>query len=168
MFRRFMLTTAAAALLIGSAAAQPTPQSNPAPPMQKQEPMRGERQFITQQAADQWLVSGTDVIGANNERIGVIGDILLDRNGRVVAYVIDVGGFLGIGTRHVALSPASFQIQPATDREMMRLRLTMTRDELKNAPQFKEASTRPAPTTGQAPPRDRAPTSPPAAPPVQR
>jgi hypothetical protein len=31
-------------------------------------------------------VSGTDVIGADNENIAVVGDILLDRSGRVVAF----------------------------------------------------------------------------------
>jgi hypothetical protein len=36
----------------------------------------------------------------------------------------------------------------------------MTKDELKNAPEFKAASTRPTPTTGQAP--QRAPATPPA------
>ena len=126
------------------------------------------RQFVTQQTADQWLASkfkGTDVIGSNNEKIGDVNDILFDRNGRVVAYVVGVGGFLGIGTKDVALAPAAFQVQPATDREDMKLRLAMTRDELKNAPEFKATSTRPAPTTGQAPPRDRAPATPPPAPP---
>ena len=151
MFKRLMVTTAAAALLVGSAAAQQTPPAKQVPPIQKQE--QSERQFITQSTADQWLISGTEVVGANNEKIAVVGDVLVDHNGRVVAYVMDVGGFLGIGARHVALSPASFQIQPATDRELMRLRLAMTRDELKKAPEFKAPSTRPAPTTGQAPPR---------------
>ena len=107
------------------------------------------------QAADQWLASkfkGTDVIGSNNEKIGDVNDILFDHNGKVMAYVVGVGGFLGIGAKDVALAPAAFQMQPATDREDMKLRLAMTRDEFKNAPEFKAASTRPAPTTGQAPP----------------
>ena len=79
---------------------------------------------MTQQAADQWLATkfkGTDVIGSNNEKIGDVNDMLFDQNGRIVAYVVGVGGFLGIGQKDVALAPAAFQVQPATDREEIKL-----------------------------------------------
>jgi len=174
MLKKLMMTTAAAALVAGSAIAQtPAPDAPKAPPMQKTEPMpapgasaaEGSRQFVSVQATDQWLATkfkGTDVIGSNNEKIGDVTDLLIDQNGRIVAYIVGVGGFLGIGQKDVALAPVAFQVQPATDREELKLKLAMTRDELKNAPEFKAASTRPAPTTGQAPPRDRAPATPPA------
>jgi hypothetical protein len=172
MLKRFMITTAAAALVVGSAMAQaPAPDSPKSPPMQKSEttPTPGaagaSRQFVTQQSSDQWLATkfkGTDVIGSNNEKIGDVSDLLIDQNGRIMAYIVGVGGFLGIGQKDVALAPAAFQVQPATDREALKLKLAMTRDELKNAPEFKAAASRPAPTTGQAPPRDRAPATPPA------
>lgn len=175
MLKKLMITATSAALLASAAVAQQTP---PVAPPAKQETMppaatkspTGTRQFITQQATGQWLSTkfmGTDVIGANNEKVGDVNDIVFDRDGRIVAYVVGVGGFLGIGTKDVALSPSAFQVQPETDREALKLRLSMTRDELKSAPEFKVASSRPAPTTGQAPPRDRAPTTPPAVPPVR-
>ena len=83
--------------------------------------------------------------------------------------MVGVGGFLGIGSKDVALSPTSFQIQPANDRENMKLKLAMTKDELKNAADFKpykeptrtSAGDAGSPTTGMAP-RDRAPATPPA------
>ncbi len=174
MLKKLMMTTAAAALVAGTAIAQaPAPDSPKAPPMQKTEPMpapgasaaQGSRQFVSVQASDQWLATkfkGTDVIGSNNEKIGDVTDLLIDQNGRIVAYIVGVGGFLGIGQKDVALAPAAFQVQPASDREELKLKLAMTRDELKNAPEFKAASTRPTPTTGQAPQRDRAPATPPA------
>jgi hypothetical protein len=130
-------------------------------------PTQGARQFITEQGPNQWLASqfkGTDVIGSNNEKIGDVNDVLFDDGGRVMAYVIGVGGFLGIGQKDVALAPTAFQMQPRTDREEAKLRLAMSRDELKNAPEFRTKSSRPAPTTGQAPPRDRGPAAPPASP----
>jgi hypothetical protein len=165
MLKRLMITTAAAALVVGSAAAQQTPPPSKAPPMQKSETMpnaQGSHQFITTQAENQWLASkfkGTDVMGANNEKIGDVTDVLFDQSGRVLAYVIGVGGFLGIGQKDVALAPDSFRV--TNDSNEMKLTLAMSRDELKNAPEFKARSTRPAPTTGQAPPRDRAPVAPP-------
>jgi hypothetical protein len=177
MFKRLMISTAAASLVVGSVAiAQTTPPATDKTPPARTEPMPpaatpktdGARQFITMQEANQWLASkfkGTDVIGSNNEKIGDVSDMLFDNNGRVLAYVVGVGGFLGIGQKDVALAPTAFQMQPATDREEMKLRLAMSRDELKNAPEFKLRTDRPAPTTGQAP-RDRSPTTPPATPPA--
>ncbi len=166
MLRRLMISTAAAALVVGSAVAQQSPPMEKAPPakappaaqtdMPKSDAPAG-RQFVTQQTADQWLASkfrGTDVIGTNNEKIGDVNDILFDRNGRILAYVVGVGGFLGIGAKDVALAPTAFQVE--MDRNEVKLKLAMTRDDLKNAPEFKVHSERPAPTTGQAP-RDRAP-----------
>lgn len=171
MLKRLMMTSAAAALVVGSAVAQaPTPDTSKSPPAQKSETMpqagaQGSRQFVTSQSSDQWLATkfkGTDVIGSNNEKIGDVNDILFDRNGKVLAYVIGVGGFLGIGAKDVALAPAAFQVEPATDKDELKLKLAMSRDELKNAPEFKPAASRTAPTTGQAPQRDRAPATPPA------
>ena len=69
-----------------------------------------------------------------------------------------LGGFLGIGSKEVALVPASFQVQPATDKDNLKLKLAMSKDELKQAPDFKAyspprtaAGGTGSPTTGQAP-----------------
>ena len=51
---------------------------------------------------------GSNVYGANNENVGDIKDILLERDGRVAAMVIGVGGFLGIGEKNVALPFEAF------------------------------------------------------------
>lgn len=46
---------------------------------------------------------GTTVYGANDERVGEIGDVALSADGKIDAYIIDVGGFLGVGEKEVAL-----------------------------------------------------------------
>jgi len=177
MLKKLMITTAAAALLTGSALAQSPPTSSPAPAAR----VEASGKFITEQTADQFLATkfkGTDVMGANNEKIGDVADLLFDKDNRILAYVISVGGFLGIGAKDVALTPATFKILPPTDRENMKLQLSMTKDELKAAPEFKPynpprtaaGGSGSAPTTGQGP-RERAPvTAPPvtAPPPAQR
>ena len=33
-------------------------------------------------------------------------DILFDKNGKIEAYIVSVGGFLGIGAKDVALAPS--------------------------------------------------------------
>jgi hypothetical protein len=48
-------------------------------------------------------LKGVEVIGLDIKRIGEIEDVLVDRTGRVAAVVIEVGGFLGIGEKHVAV-----------------------------------------------------------------
>jgi hypothetical protein len=39
----------------------------------------------------------------NNDKVGAIDDVLIDHAGKSMAVVVDVGGFLGIGTHRVAL-----------------------------------------------------------------
>lgn len=61
---------------------------------------------MTQQQPGQWLASkliGTTVVSANNESIGDVNDVLMDRGGQSVAVVVGVGGFLGIGEKNVAV-----------------------------------------------------------------
>jgi sporulation protein YlmC with PRC-barrel domain len=160
MLKKLMITTASLALLTSAAIAQTPDQTQPAPTAAT----AAKGQVITEQKPDQMLATkfkGTDVIGSNNEKIGDVNDMLFDKDGKILAYVVGVGGFLGIGTKDVALSPMSFQIVPANDKESMKLKLSMTKDELKTAADFKphkETTT----TTGQAPSRDRAPMTPPA------
>jgi sporulation protein YlmC with PRC-barrel domain len=159
MLKKLMITTASLALLTSAAIAQTPDQTQPAPPSAT----AAKGQVITEQKPDQLLASklkGTDVIGSNNEKIGDVSDMLFDKDGKILAYVVGVGGFLGIGTKDVALSPTSFQIVPANDKESMKLKLSMTKDELKTAADFKPFK-EPTTTTGQAPSRDRAPMTPP-------
>ncbi len=46
---------------------------------------------------------GTTVYGANDENIGEIGDVMLTTDGKVDSVIIDVGGFLGVGEKEVAV-----------------------------------------------------------------
>ena len=46
---------------------------------------------------------GLDVYNDNNEKLGDVNEIILDKNGKVTAVVIGVGGFLGMGEHDVAV-----------------------------------------------------------------
>src|SRR5262249_8708187 len=98
----------------------------------------------------------TDVLGANDEKIGDVSDILFDKDGKVLAYVVSVGGFLGIGSKQVALAPTAFQLVPGdkAKNESDKLRLSMTKDQLKQAANF-EPYNPPRTTTGMAPSSSR-------------
>lgn len=56
---------------------------------------------------------GTAVIGTGGQRVGTVRDILIDRDGRVTAVTVDVGDFLGIPTKTVALASRSLRFVPA-------------------------------------------------------
>jgi sporulation protein YlmC with PRC-barrel domain len=63
-------------------------------------------QFMTQMQQNQWRGSkliGLDIYGANNEKIGDVNEVLIDRQGNADAIVVGVGGFLGIGEKDVAI-----------------------------------------------------------------
>jgi sporulation protein YlmC with PRC-barrel domain len=159
MLKKLMITTASLALLTSAAIAQAPDQTQPAPSGAS----ATKAQVVTEQKSDQLLASklkGTNVMGSTDEKIGDVSDILFDKDGKVLAYVVGVGGFLGIGSKDVALSPQSFQIVPANDRESMKLKVAMSKDELKSAAEFKPYK-EPSSTTGQSPSRDRAPMTPP-------
>jgi hypothetical protein len=67
---------------------------------------------LTKAAAGQMLASdirGTRVRGGEGEDIGEIADILIDRDGRVAALIVGVGGFLGIGEKYVAIPLQAFE-----------------------------------------------------------
>src|SRR3954463_5616839 len=76
----------------------------------------GKAHFVTKQTQDQWLATkfkGTDVIGTDDKKIGDVSDMLFDKDHKIIAYIVGVGGFLGIGQKDVAIDPASFQMVPA-------------------------------------------------------
>ena len=56
-------------------------------------------------------LDGAWVYNSDNESIGEIGDIILDADGKVEAFYLDVGGFLGIGEKEVAVSAADLDFR---------------------------------------------------------
>ena len=63
---------------------------------------------MNQTATQAGLWQGSKVIGLNvyndqNEKIGSIKDLMLDKSGKIESAVIGVGGFLGMGERDVAV-----------------------------------------------------------------
>jgi sporulation protein YlmC with PRC-barrel domain len=153
-----MITTAITGLMIGSAMAQANNTvSNPAPaPANKSAASTPatspSAKFVNSQKSDQYLASnfkGTDVVGSDNQKIGDVSDILFDKDGKIEAYVISVGGFLGIGSKDVALAPSAFQVLPGdkSKNESDKLKLSMTKDQLKQAANF-EPYHAPSSTTG--------------------
>jgi sporulation protein YlmC with PRC-barrel domain len=71
-----------------------------------------------------------------NSKIGDIEDVLIDKDAKVVALVIGVGGFLGLGEKHVAV-PYDAVRMTTKDSNKWYLVMNSTKDALKNAPGYK-------------------------------
>src|SRR3712207_1083195 len=79
-------------------------------------------QFMTKMETTQMMASdliGTRVVSANNESIGDINDVIVDRNGQIMAAVVGVGGFLGIGEQDVAPSVKRLEFMNAQQAPAM-------------------------------------------------
>lgn len=170
-----------ASAAFGAAAfAQNAQQSQSQPSQQKpaaQEPAQTQRQsgaaqaskpvqYYTQRGEDYRVsrIIGTTVRNNQNENVGEVEDLIMEKGGDVKAAIISVGGFLGIGERWVAVNFDSLNLQP--DGNNWRVILNTTRDQLKSAPEFKYESSwaqnRGPSTTATTPPRAPASSSAPA------
>jgi sporulation protein YlmC with PRC-barrel domain len=86
-----------------------------------------------------WRVSkfmGSKVMNNANETIGDINDVLIDKEGKVSAVVIGVGGFLGLGERNVAVSFNALNLSRDANG-MATVKVNATKDSLKGAPEWK-------------------------------
>jgi sporulation protein YlmC with PRC-barrel domain len=88
-------------------------------------------------------ISANDYIGqpiynANNDSIGDVNDLILEENGGIVAAVVGVGGFLGIGEKDVAVPMDKITMsRDAQNNNELRLSTTETAEALQAAPEFK-------------------------------
>ncbi|WP_439924617.1 PRC-barrel domain-containing protein [Nitrobacter sp. JJSN] len=82
-------------------------------------------------------VQGTVVYGANDEKIGSIERIMIEKiNGQVSYAVLSFGGFLGIGNEYYPLPWNSLMY----DTGLGGYRIDVTADQLKSAPKYKTDS----------------------------
>ena len=95
---------------------------------------------LAQQSADQISAKtyiGQSVYNGQNESIGSINDLILQKQGGVVAAVVGVGGFLGMGQKNVAVPFDKISATQNAQDGTIKLTTTETADSLKAAPEFK-------------------------------
>jgi sporulation protein YlmC with PRC-barrel domain len=79
-------------------------------------------------------MNGATVYDMQNQKVGDVKDIILDRDGKVAAVVLDVGAFLGIGGKYVAIGMNDLKItQDNNNSNKPRFTVDMTKDQLKSA-----------------------------------
>lgn len=82
-------------------------------------------------------VLGREVRSAANENMGRIVDVLVDHGGEVRAAIIDFGGFLGVGSRKIAVDWNALHFPPPGKADAY-ITLDLTRDQVKAAPEYQD------------------------------
>ena len=80
-------------------------------------------------------ILGKNVYSAANEDMGRVVDVIVKRTGEVRAAVIDFGGFLGVGSRTIAVDWSALRFP--TSGPMDHIILELTRDQVRLAPEYK-------------------------------
>ncbi|HZH52892.1 MAG TPA: PRC-barrel domain-containing protein [Microvirga sp.] len=130
--RRFLPALAAAVLLAGGAHAQTTAPS-PAPTTPAGP---ATATMIPDDAILSGQIEDIDLRNAANEDVGEIEDAVISQ-GRIVGYVISVGGFLGVGDRNVFVEPSMITLSYSTTNNRWEARINATREQLQAAQEFK-------------------------------
>jgi sporulation protein YlmC with PRC-barrel domain len=82
-------------------------------------------------------ILGKEVRSATGEDMGRIVDVVVDRTGQVRAAVIDFGGFLGVGSRKIAVDWNALSF-PRPGDTAGRVTLEFTRDQVKAGPEYQD------------------------------
>ncbi len=131
------------------AQATPSPQTVPAPPSQKpsavtpspqnDDKTKEEKSSVQATVVDgEQLESvlGIEALSSTGEDMGRIVDIIVDRTGQIRAAIIDFGGFLGVGSRKIAVDWRSLHFDPKKAAAVV---VDLTKDQLRVAPVYKAA-----------------------------
>ena len=121
------ITAAFATLLIATA---PAAYAETAPHARATAATAAEAQIQPDQIRASKMI-GSAVYDVQNRKIGSVKDLVLDRDGQVSSVVVDVGAFLGMGGKYVAVSPRDIK----TDHN--RLTLDLTKEQLQQAQNYR-------------------------------
>jgi sporulation protein YlmC with PRC-barrel domain len=113
---------------------QPVPSSTP-PGQTKGESEKEGTPATVVDAQQLESILGKNVISPTGEDMGRIVDIIVDRSGQVRAAIIDFGGFLGVGTRKIAVDWRLIRFP--SDGKMDNVMVDLTSNQLRVSPVFK-------------------------------
>ena len=123
-----------------SAQATSSPQPNAAAPSpQNDDKTKEEKTSVPATVVDgEQLESvlGIEALSSTGDDMGRIIDIIVDRTGQIKAAIIDFGGFLGVGSRKIAVDWRSLHFDP---KKPGAVAVDLTKDQLRVAPVYKAA-----------------------------
>jgi hypothetical protein len=81
-------------------------------------------------------LEGSYVYGANNETVGEIGSLVLGDSGQINEVVINVGGFLGLSEKPVAVTWDELQVMKNADGNDYRIYIDSNKEALEALPEY--------------------------------
>lgn len=78
---------------------------------------------------------GKPIQSANGDDMGRVVDVIIDRGGMIRAAIIDFGGFLGVGTRKIAVDWRVLNFAKTND--MKSIVADLSQEQLRTAPAYK-------------------------------
>jgi hypothetical protein len=100
-------------------------------------------------------ILGRKVLGPDDKEIGRVVDVLVDAGSNPRAVVIDVGGFLGVGARRIAVNWSDLTFPPTGSTADIKLDLTS--EQISSAPPYTD-QTQPASVVEPPPLKPASPT----------
>jgi hypothetical protein len=116
---------------------QPQNERSPNEPGKSPSVAAGEPSMTVLDHRDVQGILGKEVRSATDEDMGRIVDIIVDRTGHVRAAVVDFGGFLGVGSRRIAIAWNALRFPP-NGNKVERVTLEWTRDQVRDAPEYRD------------------------------
>ncbi|MBV8427678.1 MAG: PRC-barrel domain-containing protein [Hyphomicrobiales bacterium] len=80
-------------------------------------------------------ILGKEALSRTGEKMGQIVDVIVDKSGRIRAAIVDFGGFLGVGSRKIAVDWQAVHFVPGG--KTIRIILDLTRDEVVGSHEYK-------------------------------
>lgn len=82
------------------------------------------------------MLKGATVYDANDDVVGEVGELILADDGQVTQVIIDVGGFLGMGEKPVALELDQLEILRQNEGTGLRVYVATTKEQLEAMPNY--------------------------------
>jgi sporulation protein YlmC with PRC-barrel domain len=131
-----LANTAAAFLFTLSATAASAQTSQPVPPAVAPGPAVRILSSIPSEAATVTRWYKQNVYDPSDAKIGEVMDVLVERDGKISALIVAVGGFLGMGEKDVAVPFNAVQFKTKDNNKWYPV-MNTTKDALKNALGYK-------------------------------
>ncbi len=106
----------------------------PRPEVEREGYQAAEAGMIEQMSAED--LEGSYVYGANDETVGEIDSLLIGDNGKIDRVVINVGGFLGLGEKPVAVTFDELQVLKNVEGDDVRIYIDSTEERLESQPEY--------------------------------
>ncbi|MDH2313700.1 PRC-barrel domain-containing protein, partial [Methylobacterium brachiatum] len=121
----------------GTAPATPPAPATPAAPANaaQQQQQQGTPATVLD-TQDYESLLGRSVRSAGGDELGRVIDIIIDKDGHPRAAIIDFGGFLGVGTRKIAVDWRALRFTPDGNKER-KLSVGLTRNQVRVSPEYK-------------------------------